>query len=344
MKRKAVKICISIAILALVSMVGGYTAWNSMSPDRTCASCHEISGRVDSFHASAHRELKCTDCHGTALSYGVHSLVEKANMVFTHVSEEVAPQDVRMNEAQVLQVHATCMNCHQSEAAKWRVGGHATTYEVIFLDPVHNAMEAPYADCFRCHGMYYDGAIEDLMSPLDQTGPWTLKDPEKADNFTIPCLACHRMHAPNSTVAQYAQEDQSTQSRNPSTSFYSRPDKMHLRVDRMAPTKMFHQGKEMMVSHDPVQALCVRCHSPNHAHEAGTEDDHTPVGVHEGLSCRACHEAHSNNPRHSCTQCHPAISNCNLDVQTMDTTFADPNSLNNIHSVSCGDCHEDERS
>jgi hypothetical protein len=173
-------------------------------------------------------------------------------------------------------------------------------------------------------------------------GPWAFKDPDKADDFAVPCLACHEMHSPNTTQAQSAPVDKRFQSRNPGYSLYSRPDKMHLRVDMMAQAKMYHDGKEVMISEDPVEALCVRCHSSNHAHEAGTEDDHTLVGVHEGMSCSACHEPHSNNPMNSCSDCHPIISNCNLEVQTMDTTFADPDSSNNIHSVSCKNCHEDE--
>jgi c(7)-type cytochrome triheme protein len=114
---------------------------------------------------------------------------------------------------------------------------------------------------------------------------------------------------------------------------------MHLMVDRMVKPRMVHQGKEVLVSDDPVQNLCIRCHSPNYAHQAGTDDDRTPVGVHEGLSCGACHEPHSNNAMNSCVKCHPAISNCKLDVLTMDTTFANRASRNNIHFVSCKDCH-----
>ena len=65
--------------------------------------------------------------------------------------------------------------------------------------------------------------------------------------------------------------------------------------------------------------LCVQCHSPNALHEAGSSDDRTPTGVHEGLSCTACHDVHSNDARKSCGKCHPAISNCKLDVTMMNT-------------------------
>jgi hypothetical protein len=338
MKRKLFILAI-VGAVVLTSMYGSYSTWNNMSPDNSCASCHEISSRVDSFHLSAHRDIRCTDCHGTALSYGIHSLMEKANMVFTHVTEQPSPEAIHMKEEQVLNISAKCAECHQSEAANWRVGGHATTYEDIFMDPVHNAMEAPYADCFRCHGMYFDGTIEDLMTPLDQNGPWQFKDAEVSQNAAVPCLACHQAHGPNSTLAEHALAGTNAPPRNAVFSMYSRADKMHLQVDTLAKPRMMHEGEEIVTSDSPVQSLCIRCHSPNYAHQAGTDDDRTPVGVHEGLSCNACHEPHSNNAMNSCVNCHPGSSNCGIDVRTMDTTFANLESPNNIHSVSCFDCH-----
>ena len=40
--------------------------------------------------------------------------------------------------------------------------------------------------------------------------------------------------------------------------------------------------------------------------------------------------------------CHPAISNCKLDVTKMNTSFKDPESPNNIHWVACTDCHKEK--
>ncbi|MDD2248045.1 MAG: cytochrome c3 family protein, partial [Proteiniphilum sp.] len=107
----------------------------------------------------------------------------------------------------------------------------------------------------------------------------------------------------------------------------------------MSTIKLYGADTLLTVSSDGVTRNCVQCHSPNAWHEAGTSDDRIPRGVHKGLSCAACHEPHSNYERNSCATCHPAISNCNLDVTQMNTTYADKNSPNNIHFVSCTDCH-----
>ena len=199
-------------------------------------------------------------------------------------------------------------------------------------------MEAPYPDCLRCHGMFFDDNIEALMGPLDTTGPWHFKNPEMAEKPTVPCLACHQMHTENDTLA----EDGDL--RNPAFALYSRADKMYLRADKLVKPEILHNGKPIDVSDDYAQRLCVHCHSPNFQHEAGTEDDRTPTGVHEGLSCNACHEQLSNRAANSCVKCHPATSNCILDVHNMDTTFANPNSPNNIHSVGCSDIRIEFRS
>jgi choline dehydrogenase-like flavoprotein len=60
-----------------------------------------------------------------------------------------------------------------------------------------------------------------------------------------------------------------------------------------------------------------------------------------GLSvvCLACHAKHGQTTRASCAACHPRLSNCGRDVETMDTTFKDPESRNDVHRVACGDCH-----
>jgi hypothetical protein len=92
-------------------------------------------------------------------------------------------------------------------------------------------------------------------------------------------------------------------------------------------------------SPDRRQALCYQCHAPRAGMQVFSGDDRTPVGVHEGLSCLACHQKHGQTTRVSCAACHPRLSNCGLDVETMDTTFKSPQSPHDIHRVACLDCH-----
>ncbi len=97
--------------------------------------------------------------------------------------------------------------------------------------------------------------------------------------------------------------------------------------------------RPVKMSPDRRQALCYQCHAPRAGNQVFSGDDRTPVGVHEGLSCLACHAKHGLATRASCTGCHPRLSNCGIDVEKMDTTFKSADSRNDVHRVACLDCH-----
>jgi hypothetical protein len=344
MNRKRI-ILMTGGILFLALMFLGYAGWNNANPERTCASCHEIVPSFEIWQQSAHREVACVDCHGTALGNGFHSLKEKANMLITHVRKEPESDQVGLDEEAVLQVMEACIACHRDEQKAWLASGHSATYSDIFLDEAHNSKERPYPDCFRCHGMYYDRSIGDLVEPLSTTGPWSLTDQKQAKRPVIPCLSCHPIHMENElmehpgTMADPAATFYERSFRNPLTGLYLRSDHMYLRADMLRKPDIYKEGEAVLVSDDPVQRICMQCHAPNWAHEAGTEDDRTPTGVHEGISCQACHRGHSLDPRKACNTCHPAVTSCGIDVKTMNTSYQSRQSPNNIHSMTCLDCH-----
>jgi len=337
----------SILLFSVAVLTVSYSSWNAGSPEKTCASCHEISYSVSTWTESTHREIACKECHGTALSEGIHSLREKGAMLFHH-SRTIEHGDIKITEDQRLEVMQRCKGCHQTEYARWNSGGHAMNYSEVFLNPVHNNAETLSEDCLRCHGMFYDkGTVADIVEPLDTAGPWRLKNASLAAQPAIPCFACHQVHQPGfpgkrpdlDTPASlhYSRDDK------PLTAFYYRRDNMYFQVSLLASQEINHQSVPVKISEDPNQSLCIQCHSPNGFNMAGTSDDRTPRGVHEGISCLACHDSHSNSARSSCKNCHPAISNCKLDVEKMNTTFLDQTSKNNIHFVACTDCHSKGR-
>jgi hypothetical protein len=346
MNLKKITLILLISLAGLILLFGGYAQWNSANPEKTCASCHEISPSVNIWMGSAHRNIRCTACHGTALSNGIHSLKEKANMVFTHVATKKQAEEIKITETQVLEISSKCAGCHQSEFAKWQSGGHSARYADIFMNGKHNLDEAPYWACLRCHGMFYDGNIKTLLQKPDtKDGVWKLTDVNKMMDPTMPCLTCHSIHAENELLGNPIRLDVPKEisygrpARNRSISWYIRADNRYIRAEKLMKMAMFNHGQAVKVSDDPASKLCMQCHSPNFSHQTGSQDDRTPTGVHEGISCTACHAPHSNDARNSCSNCHPALSNCGLDVTKMNTTFASVNSPNNIHSVSCNDCH-----
>lgn len=338
-------LALPLAFLLIIIFFGTFYAWwNSASPEKTCASCHEIGNSVTMFARSAHRDLACSECHGTAMSNGLHSIREKGMMVLHHARSRFI-EDIRLNQEQVLAVMDNCTRCHATEFAKWNTGGHSVRYRHIFLDNKHNETEQLNPDCLRCHGMFSDVTIEEVVEPLNKKGPWNLKNPKMLDIPAIPCLACHLVHKKDSTrfTPDYFNPRNVFYLRKARTSskvsFYSRVFKAGIPAEDLPRLSLTEGKRHVHVSDDPVMRNCIQCHAPNSHHEAGTSDDRTPRGVHEGISCVTCHLPHSNDARASCSKCHPPVSNCKIDVTLMNTSYADPASNHNIHWVACLDCH-----
>lgn len=348
MKNKTIRNITRIFILLFILLfvfAGSYTFWNAANPERTCAGCHEINPSVGTWASSAHQEISCFKCHGTALENGWHGFSEKSKMLFSHVKTKPASEDVRMTENQILETMQRCKNCHQNEYANWLASGHSATYSAILLDETHNTTEQLNFDCLRCHGMFYEGTTLDLVEPISTTGPWNLKDKLMADKLTIPCMTCHNIHSKGlpSQRPDYSTPNNIFYRRNlqnNSIALYNRNEKTHFNLENLPTPVMLNGADTIQTPADPVYRLCVQCHASSVWHQAGQGDDRTPIGVHEGISCRACHEPHSNYQRNSCDKCHPGISNCKIDVKTMNTTYFSPSSENDIHFVSCQDCHD----
>ncbi|MCK9506969.1 MAG: cytochrome c3 family protein [Pigmentiphaga sp.] len=336
-------------MVVLIGMIPLFNYWYTAPPENTCALCHEAREHVYSFQHSAHRELNCTECHGTAFTHGVNSLVDKAGMIWLHFFNNI--EDPQMTEMQRLEIMNNCKRCHESQYARWEAGKHAATYADIFLDSVHNSTEQLNYDCLRCHGMFYHGTIEDLVEPISTTGPWHFKEEGRAQMHAIPCMACHTIHTdglPVKAEILYADSGDSLQyahyHRTYGVGIYDRAEKTHFTVDELPKPIIYYDENPISISDELSTRNCIQCHAPNARRESGTSDDRTPRGVHEGLSCIACHDPHSGESKNSCITCHPAISNCNIDVTLMNTTYHDKNSPNNIHFVSCADCHENSAS
>ena len=200
-------------------------------------------------------------------------------------------------------------------------------------------------DCLRCHGMYYEGGIRDLVTPIETAGPWQLIDSALADQPAIPCLACHEIHTEGQVLSEFVARTEingaSQELHRPSVALFDRRAVMHISASRLPMPHMRDGDEQVPISPDLRQTLCYQCHAPISTFQTGSGDDRSCVGVHEGISCLACHQGHRQWTRASCATCHPRWSNCGLDVETMDTTFRSPDSPHDIHSVKCIDCHRD---
>lgn len=337
-KRRPVRTVVIVLIIFLgLSGAGVLGYFQFAPPEKTCLSCHEIQPAYELWKVSAHQQVACKACHGGSLTAGIHGLVENAQRAIGHFRGAPDPEEIRLTERQVIRMQRQCRNCHAEAFAQWKAGGHAATYAQIFLDEIHNSVEQLNDDCLRCHGLFFAGSIDDLVTPISTEGPWHLLPSSRTDWPTMPCLACHEIHA--EAVAPVGETANSHHPIRAKVDFYDRHEKRHFSAAVLPDAHITLNGEPIRNSSDPRQRVCLQCHAPESSEHAGTSDDKTPRGVHEALSCLACHQAHSNDARGSCALCHPAMSNCGLDVTQMDTSYASSDSQHDIHFVACEDCH-----
>ncbi len=325
--------CLAVPAISFFYESGGGAA---------CSRCHEMGHQYEQWLSSSHRNIPCTSCHGEALSGSFRFHLTNVLRVRDHLLGNV-PEPLRLRTADFLEMQARCAGCHRQEFAQWSAGPHSVSYERLFLNAEHNRKEPPVDDCLRCHGMHFEGGIRDLLEPASARGPWRLRQEELAGQPAIPCTTCHSMHRPGRLLARW-QTGSPPAARfqepvRPSVGLFDRRSRQAVPVSLLPLPRMQDRNRPVAISPDPRQALCYQCHAPLAAGQVRSGDDRTPTGVHEGLSCFSCHDKHRQTTRASCATCHPRLSNCNRPVETMDTTFADPGSRNNIHFVKCQDCH-----
>ena len=333
---------IIVALLGL-GLVPAASVYYSAAGGAMCARCHEIRPAVAAWEHSSHRDVACQECHGGLLTFDVSFHLNNLSQLVKHLRGEI-PQRVQLKASQLPDMTQRCRQCHEQEYAEWKSGPHATTYADILLDEEHNRSRLLNDNCFRCHGMHYPGGIKNLVEPVSLEGPWRMVDEAWADQPMIPCMACHQIHTegdplPPRVDRAAVREAIASATATPSLALYDRRAEMHIAANQLPLPPMQGPAGLLTVSPDPRQSVCYQCHAPLSNFEAGSADDRTGMGVHEGISCLACHQGHRQSARASCKTCHPALSNCGLDVETMDTTFRSPDSEHNIHFVSCEDCH-----
>ena len=342
---KVAALGMGLLVLLAAGCVFGASAYYTSQHGQGCASCHEMAAYVSAVHGAPHRNTTCMDCHKADLGI-------KLRHIRVHLMRSW-PETIRLRDVDVVDMVENCQNCHQHEYATWHTGPHSASYSEIFTSAKQNSQQHLMEDCLRCHGMHFNGSMRDLVQPQNAQGPWHMVRKDLANQPAMPCLTCHQVHREGALDTR--PENRFSDAGEPvhdSLAFYDRREGIHFAATAL-PIPEVHDGARLVtVSPDPRGAICYQCHAPR-LPEAGTVaqsngwgmqfgsgDDRTPVGVHEGISCIACHNGHNENARASCKTCHPQMSNCGLDVEKMDTTYANARSAHNIHWVRCADCHQ----
>ncbi len=340
--RRKLWLLLALPVLMVLLAVPAGSIYYAAAGDKACIRCHEIQPAYNQWIMSTHRSVQCKECHGSIFSTDAGFHLNNARQLWLHIRGQV-PERLLLRQRDINRgMNERCGKCHQEEYAAWVAGPHHVTYGKIFLDPSHNQSHILTDYCLQCHGMYFEHDIRDLVQPIDLKGPWQLVSPTiSSDEPSIPCSACHAMHRPGTPLGLRPTGARTNDPAiyRPSLAFINRREQLPFSVAMLPLPDIVDGTRPVHVAPDARQATCYQCHAPDHTFQAGSGDDRTCVGVHEGLSCFACHAGHDQDARASCAQCHPRLSNCGLDVETMDTTFKSSASKHDIHFVKCADCH-----
>ena len=323
------KVWVALAVVLVCSLLllPAAGVYYKASWGEGCARCHEIGDFYDDWRVSTHRNINCVTCHESELATNVRHIQ-------VHASGGV-PEQIHIKYKDSVELVEKCRSCHQQEYAQWKSGAHSTDFKRIFTDAKHNEKRPLMDDCLRCHGMHVEGGIRDVVTPVSGKGPWQLKDAAMSSHPAIPCVSCHAMHRAGAPLTKPRPKERF----RPSLAFFDRRSREAIPVNELPLPAMLDGERKVHMSPDIRQALCYQCHAAEASAQVRSGDDRTPVGVHEGLSCLACHDKHGQDARASCASCHPRLSNCGRDVEKMDTTFVSDKSKHNIHFVKCLDCH-----
>jgi hypothetical protein len=330
-----------VAVAALLSVPAGGLYFEGAN-GRRCTSCHEMQTTYDEWAHSSHRGIACSNCHGGAFTTDASFHRNNLQRLSQHLRDDL-PEQIAFPNRDAQAMTAQCQSCHRQEYAAWQAGPHSASYARIFLDKKYNAGNMLIDDCLRCHGMQFEGGIRDLVTPIDRRGPWRLVDAKLAAMPSMPCVTCHEMHTEGQPVRKVGENGAvpgpSQELVRPSLALFDRRTQQYIPLADLPLPRMFDGERSVKMSPDRRQALCYQCHAPLSTDQIGSGDDRTGMGVHEGISCLACHAQHGQTTKASCATCHPKMSNCGIDVEKMDTTFAATSSKHNVHWVKCADCH-----
>lgn len=171
----------------IVAMFGtGYGAIAFTSTPSFCKTCHEMAPEHVTFEASAHNQIKCTQCHiepgpVNMVTHKIHSLKE----VYYHI---VGPPDPIVQTMPVKNVN--CVQCHSENRLVSATGDLIVNHQEHIIDAG--------IPCITCHsGVVHAKAVERGINHKKDLDYWTMENADKliSKKYTSPnmgtCIDCH---------------------------------------------------------------------------------------------------------------------------------------------------------
>ena len=282
--RRAVKPFLRWGSLLLAAVVGvaGAAAlsslheWVERSP-HFCESCHIVAPEIAVWTKSAHRTLRCQECHHHTLQDGLRILTKMVG------------GDGPAGEHGTVRL-ASCAQCHTSHDPRWPDIANSVGHRL------HT--EEAELDCTACHGrqMHFHQPARAICVKCHT------KPPEAAGHSALHCLACHNFLSEEAVILPSRQDCLRCHMN------LERP----IRIPAKTPMAFSCDACHLPHGDTPLVS-CRHCHKEgeldglheNEGHGACSDCHEPHTWLPKRRSCARCHEGMaSHNPGEACESCH----------------------------------------
>ena len=151
-------------------------------------------------------------------------------------------------------------------------------------------------DCLRCHASHFDGAVRDLVAPVDTSGPWKLvRQPGDSLRPDLPLGPPRR-----EPLKGHVRKAVISRKEIGRAIAAIRRTQSGIAVGMLPVPEVLDRGAcRIRMSPDKRQALCYQCHAPWTASLVGIGDDAGRRWASTRDSCLACHDPHRGSTRAS---------------------------------------------
>ena len=318
-------------VLPVIILAAGvtYGVNRVVTDSNLCASCHEMMPEFYTWQASAHNEVKCTDCHLPDNNQGlVVRYVQGFRQVVYHLAGyyqvSTAIRQPISNDA--------CLKCHSTNRKVSPSG------DLIISHELHDSKGAK---CINCHAGVAHGQIAE-RGKVNLIKPefWTksLGEQEAVATNTKPkmiqCLECHREWKVSTQCEKCHKKIPTPPSHLPSSWRTLHGQEAWQDVNRCSKCHYDSSlvesfNKELVTQYVRSNKFCYSCHSINKppGHRDGWAHDHAAlVVIGEIPYCIVCHDVDLaknsivKGTKTYCNQCHGnfSIAGRKLPALTID--------------------------
>ncbi|MHB0938201.1 MAG: NapC/NirT family cytochrome c [Armatimonadota bacterium] len=337
----AIGLKLGLALLVLMVVMGAVGLQYSQKP-KFCTTCHNMQPYYDSWKTSAHKEVKCIECH---YKPGIKNELQKKFEALNQVASYVTNQYGTRPSTQVDDASCLRSGCHDTRLLKGKVDFNGVEFD--HAPHLSEFRRVTKLRCASCH----QHVMEDQHMTVSESTCFLchFKDHKGRHSTTADCDKCHKQPLPKTKYDHSAMEARKVNCVECHANIVQGhgevpEDRCVLchsekeRLDRFSDTKFMHQNHvtdhkiecrqchntiqhkfqrspETAFTSQAVKDTCSACHDSKHSTVAQFYAGKGGVGVAEqpdpmygaGVSCDACHKTGHDAGR---TAAHQAGSRC----------------------------------